>query len=94
VPHAHDFAQDVFMSELVFERGLYATLAAALIVPELTTFLLFLLVMLSLANLLARLAWSCVWIPERSGADHFVPRPSERVTLHVVSVDLSASTAE
>jgi len=46
------------MSELVFERGLYATLAAALIVPELTTFLLFLLVLVSIASFVARQAWS------------------------------------
>ena len=82
------------MTELVFERGLYATLAAALIVPELTTFVLFLLVMFSLANLLARLAWSCVSILERGGADAFVPRPTERATLHIVSADTIGSTAE
>jgi hypothetical protein len=80
------------MTELVFERGLYATLAAALIVPELTTFLLFVLVMLNLANLLAQLAWSL--IPNHAVADGFAPRPSERVTLHVVSIDSAASTAE
>jgi hypothetical protein len=92
VPQTRNFAQDVFMTELVFERGLYATLAAALIVPELTTFLLFLLVMLNLANLLAQLAWSL--IQNRAIAGGFAPRPNERVTLHVVSVDSAASMAE
>jgi hypothetical protein len=45
------------MSELLFERGLFATLAASLIVPELTTFLIFVFVALSLASLAARQAW-------------------------------------
>jgi hypothetical protein len=51
------------MSELVFERGLFATLAAALIVPELTTLLLFILVALSVTSLVARQAWMLVWVP-------------------------------
>jgi hypothetical protein len=51
------------MTDLVFERGLFATLAAALIVPELTTFLIFVFVTLSLSSLLARHAWSFVRVP-------------------------------
>lgn len=51
------------MTDLVFERGLFATLAAALIVPELTTFLIFVFVTLSLSSLLARQAWSFVRVP-------------------------------
>jgi hypothetical protein len=82
------------MSELVFERGLYATLAAALIVPELTTFLLFVFVVLSVTSFAARQAWSFVCGPDRAVASGFAPRPSGRVTLHVVSVDSSASTAD
>ncbi|HEV8000147.1 MAG TPA: hypothetical protein VGP63_09730 [Planctomycetaceae bacterium] len=76
------------MSELVFERGLYATLAAALIVPELTTFLLFLFVLLSVTTFVARQAWSCVWITNR---DAFAPEPNERVMLRVVPGDSSRS---
>ncbi len=68
------------MSELVFERGLYATLAAALIVPELTTFVLFLFVLLSLATFFARQAWSYVWMTQRS----------EAFALRVVSGDSSS----
>jgi len=51
------------MSELLFERGLFATLAAALIVPELTTFLIFVFVALSVATLAARQAWLFVRLP-------------------------------
>jgi hypothetical protein len=51
------------MSELLFERGLFATLAASLIVPELTTFLIFVFVALSLASLAARQVWSFVRVP-------------------------------
>jgi hypothetical protein len=51
------------MSELMFERGLFATLAAALIVPELTTFLIFLFVVLSFSSLIARQAWLLVRVP-------------------------------
>jgi hypothetical protein len=51
------------MSELLFERGLFATLAAALIVPELTTFLIFVFVALSVATLAARQAWFFVRLP-------------------------------
>jgi hypothetical protein len=51
------------MTDLVFERGLFATLAAALIVPELTTFLIFVFVTVSLSGLLARQAWSFVRVP-------------------------------
>jgi hypothetical protein len=51
------------MSELFFERGLFATLAAALVVPELTTFLIFVFVALSLSALLARQIWSFVRVP-------------------------------
>ncbi len=51
------------MSELFFERGLFATLAAALVVPELTTFLIFVFVTLSLSTLLARQMWSLVRVP-------------------------------
>ncbi len=78
------------MTELVFERGLYATLAAALIVPELTTFLLFLFVLLSVTTFLARQFWSFVWIAHRPEA--FAPKPGERVTLRVVSGDSSRSS--
>lgn len=76
------------MAELVFERGLFATLAAALIVPEMTTFLLFLFVLLSVATFVARQAWACVWITNR---DAFAPEPSERVMLRVVPGDTSRS---
>jgi hypothetical protein len=48
------------MSELVFERGLFATLAAALVVPELTTFLIFVFVVLGVVSFVARRAWSFV----------------------------------
>jgi hypothetical protein len=51
------------MTEFVFERGLFATLAAALIVPELTTFLIFVFVTLSISTLLARQAWSYFRVP-------------------------------
>jgi hypothetical protein len=76
------------MSEVVFERGLFATLAAALIVPELTTFLLFLFVLLSVATFVARQAWSWVGITNQ---DAFAPKPSERVMLRVVPGDSSPS---
>jgi hypothetical protein len=46
------------MIDLVFERGLFATLAAALIVPELTTFLLCVVVAFSFSGFLAQRAWS------------------------------------
>jgi hypothetical protein len=67
------------MSELVFERGLFATLAAALIVPELTTFLLFVLVALAVSNLLARQAWSFLRIapPDQSPSAAPAPIPAE-----------------
>ncbi|HET6328381.1 MAG TPA: hypothetical protein VFG04_27110 [Planctomycetaceae bacterium] len=78
------------MSELVFERGLYATLAAALIVPELTTFVLFLFVLLSVVTFFARQAWSHVWIKHRSQV--FTSPPIERVALRVVSADSSRSS--
>jgi hypothetical protein len=51
------------MSELLFERGLFATLAAALIVPELTTFLIFVFAALSVATFAARQAWFFVRVP-------------------------------
>jgi hypothetical protein len=51
------------MSELLFERALFATLAAALIVPELTTFLIFVFVALSVATFAARQAWFFVRVP-------------------------------
>jgi hypothetical protein len=68
------------MSDLVFERGLFATLAAALILPELTTFLLFVFVMLSLSTLLARQAWSLVRVPvsDRANPPAADPDPTER----------------
>jgi hypothetical protein len=78
------------MSELVFERGLYATLAAALIVPELTTFVLFLFVLLSVTTFFARQAWSRVWITHRTEA--FATQPSEHVALRIVSGDSSRSS--
>ena len=69
------------MSELVFERGLFATLAAALIVPELTTFLIFVLVTLSLSSLVARQAWSFVRVspsePARPGILDESSNPAE-----------------
>jgi hypothetical protein len=46
------------MIDLVFERGLFATLAAALVVPELTTFLLCVVVAFSFSGFLAHRAWS------------------------------------
>jgi hypothetical protein len=58
------------MSELFFERGLFATLAAALVVPELTTFLIFVFVMLSLSTLLARQMWSLVRVPSTPRFQH------------------------
>jgi hypothetical protein len=69
------------MSELLFERGLFATLAAALIVPELTTFAIFLFVVLTLSGLFVRQAWS-VLLPSatRPAALH-----AERPTLRLVS---------
>jgi hypothetical protein len=58
------------MSELFFERGLFATLAAALVVPELTTFLIFVFVTLSLSTLLARQIWSLVRAPSTPRFQH------------------------
>jgi hypothetical protein len=58
------------MSELFFERGLFATLAAALVVPELTTFLIFVFVTLSLSTLLARQMWSLVRVPPTPRFQH------------------------
>lgn len=60
---ANRLASERRMSELFFERGLFATLAAALVVPELTTFLIFVYVMLTLSTLLARQLWSFVLVP-------------------------------
>ncbi|HXY35328.1 MAG TPA: hypothetical protein VEI07_13945 [Planctomycetaceae bacterium] len=81
------------MSELVFERGLFATLAAALIVPELTTFLIFVFVVLSLSSLVARQAWSFVRVPlaVRSAPGRAA---SERATLRVVAVDGSGPSVQ
>jgi hypothetical protein len=61
------------MTDFVFERGLFATLAAALIVPELTTFLIFVFVTVSLSSLLARLAWSFVRVPHSEPTRLHVP---------------------
>jgi hypothetical protein len=45
------------MSEFLFERGLFATLAAALVVPELTTFLIFAFLTVRLSALVAYQLW-------------------------------------
>jgi hypothetical protein len=58
------------MSEIFFERGLFATLAAALVVPELTTSLIFVYVTISLSTLLARQMWSLVRVPSTPRFQH------------------------
>jgi hypothetical protein len=82
------------MSELLFERGLFATLAAALIVPELTTFLIFLFVALTLSGLFVRQAWSLLAPSAMRPATLDTGRlTSERPTLRLVS-ELTMPTAE
>jgi hypothetical protein len=84
------------MSELVFERGLFATLAAALIIPELTTFVLFAFVIVSLLTLLTRQAWSVVCPAPLRRSTHYPARPHAAAppTLHVVLADRSSPPSE
>jgi hypothetical protein len=74
------------MSELLFERGLFATLAASLIVPELTTFLIFVFVALSLASLAARQAWFFIRVPLATRREGLTPasRPSDPTAFRIV----------
>ncbi len=72
------------MSELVFERGLFATLAAALIVPELTTFLIFVYVIVSIATLATRQAWELLRVGPSSTAIPAAKGPAEPVALRLV----------
>jgi hypothetical protein len=74
------------MSEVLFERGLFATLAASLIVPELTTFLIFVFVALSLASLAARQVWSFVRVPlaTRQEGLSAASRPSAPTAFRIV----------
>jgi hypothetical protein len=60
------------MSELFFERGLFATLAAALVVPELTTFLIFVYLTIGLSALLARQIWAFACVPSTPRFRHAV----------------------
>jgi hypothetical protein len=46
------------MWESLLERGLYAAIAAVLIVPELATFLVFLTFSIGLAAFLGRFGWN------------------------------------
>ena len=73
------------MSELFFERGLFATLAAALVVPELMTFLIFVFVALSLSALLARQIWSFVRVPSTPRFQHATSdaRPPDPTSLRL-----------
>ena len=48
----------------LLERGLYAAMAAVLIVPEPATFLVFVGLFFSLATLLGRFAWAVLHDPE------------------------------
>jgi hypothetical protein len=73
------------MSELLFERGLFATLAAALVVPELTTFLIFLFVAVTLSGFFVRQAWSLLVPSAMRPTLHSGRLTSERPTLRLVS---------
>jgi len=81
------------MSELLFERGLFATLAASLIVPELTTFLIFVFVALSLASLAARQAWFFIRVPLATRCEGLASRPSDPTAFRIVG-DPAAPPAE
>ena len=52
------------MSESLIERGLYAAMAAVLIVPEPATFLVFLGLLITLTAILGRFAWSKLRLAE------------------------------
>ena len=86
------------MSEFLFERGLFATLAAALIVPELTTFLIFVFVIISVSSMIARQAWAFVHIPtaDKSAPRVLVPAlaPAERTNLRLAAVEPSRHRAD
>jgi hypothetical protein len=81
------------MTEFVFERGLFATLAAALIVPELTTFLIFVFVIISVSSMIARQAWAFVHIPAADKSTPVVPVPAERTILRLAAIEPSSHPA-
>lgn len=60
------------MMNYLLERGLYAAMAAVLIVPEPATFLVFLGLFVSLTALLGQFAWAIIRDPD-SGADNESP---------------------
>lgn len=57
------------MSEYLIERGLYAAMAAVLIVPEPATLLVFLGLVITLAALLGRAVWSKLCLAEAVAAE-------------------------
>jgi hypothetical protein len=80
------------MSEFLFERGLFATLAAALIVPELTTFLIFAFLTVRLSGLFAYQLWVLL---NASANGRLATLPASAPhALRVVSVDRSPFPAD
>jgi hypothetical protein len=73
------------MFEFLFERGLFATLAAALVVPELTTFLIFAFLTVRLSGLLAYQLW--VLLHTSTNERLATLAASGQPALRVVSVD-------
>jgi hypothetical protein len=80
------------MSEFPFERGLFATLAAALIVPELTTFLIFAFLTVRLSGLLAYHVW--VFLHAFANGRLATLQVTAQPALRVVSVERSHFPAE
>jgi hypothetical protein len=80
------------MAELLFERGLFATLAAALVIPELTTFLIFAFVAIRLASLAAYQIWLLLQSP--AGQKLVALHPAAPPDLRVVPIEQPRFPAE